>query len=89
MILFDKKWYFRILDYFRVFAKKILTKLRLRDKQSCKYCGRDQHIVWNCKDKDWIKLPKQWHNKALCLECFVVLFPGKLSKKDIEILGFI
>lgn len=92
-ILFDYKWYFRIFDYLRVGLKKyVLTKLRLRDKQSCRYCGRDQHVIWSCKDEDWIKLPKRWHNTALCLECFIALYlalyPGKINVKDIKILGY-
>lgn len=89
-ILFDYKWYFRIFDYLRVGLKKyILTKLRLRNKQSCKYCGRDQHIVWSCKDDDWVKLSKRWHNTALCLECFTALYPEKLKSDDIEIHGYV
>jgi hypothetical protein len=89
-ILFDFAWYFRLFDYIRVFVKKyILTKLRLRDKQSCRHCGRDQSVVWSCEDVLWLRLPKRWHNTALCLECFVALHPDKLNTEDIKILGYI
>jgi len=87
-ILFDYTWIFRSFDLFRILLKNILTKLRLRDKQSCKYCGRDQHVVWKCKDEIWNKLPKKWHNKALCLECFGAIYPTQLSFNDIEILKY-
>ncbi len=87
--LFDFAWYFRLMDYLRIGLKKfLLTKLRLRDKQSCRYCGRDQHIIWSCKDEDWVKIPKRWHNTALCLECFINLYPEKLNPEDIEIMGY-
>jgi hypothetical protein len=85
---FDYKLMFRLFDNVRVGLKRILTKLRLRNKQSCKYCGRDQHIVWACKDEDWLKLHERWHNTALCLECFIALYPDKLSSDDITILGY-
>jgi len=87
--LFDFAWYFRVLDYLRVYLKVILTKLSLRDKQSCKYCGRDQHVIWRCKDEDWAKIPDKWHNTALCLECFINLYPENLKTEDIEIVGYI
>jgi hypothetical protein len=87
-IEFDYKWFFRYLDYLRIGSKKLLTKLRLRDKQSCKYCGRDQHVVWSCKNEDWLKLPERWHNTALCLECFIALYPDNMNKADIKILGY-
>lgn len=87
-ILFDKKYFFRLLDYIRIYLKIILTKLRLRDKQSCKRCGKDQHIIWSCKDEDWIKIPSKYHNTSLCLECFIELYPDIIYPDDIKILGF-
>lgn len=89
-ILFDYKWFFRIQDILRVFIKKWLLGrlLYLRNKQSCRYCGRDQHIVWKCEDVNWIKLPKKWYNTTLCLECFIALYPDKLNSNDIEILAY-
>ena len=74
-INFNSKIYFRIFDNVRIYLKKILTKLKLRDTQSCKYCGRDQHIIWSVKDNIWNILPKKWKNKCLCLECFSLLCP--------------
>jgi hypothetical protein len=86
-ILFDYTLFFRVQDIIRVWIKCLLTKLRFRDKQSCQYCGRDQHIIWSCSNKSWLKLSKKWHNKSLCLECFVALH-SNLKLKDIKIIGF-
>ena len=88
-ILFDYRPFFRTMDYIRVFFKAILTRLRFRNKQSCKYCGRDQQIIWAVEDDLWESLPKKWHNKALCLECFVALCPKEIFVNDILILGFV
>jgi hypothetical protein len=42
MIDFDH-YCFRCLDLVRVYSKIILTRLNLRDKQSCKHCGRTDY----------------------------------------------
>lgn len=78
---------FRPLDILRVKTKKIAAKIGLKNAQSCKYCGRDQHIVWKVPCKIWNTLPKAWHNKCLCLECFYFLMPeNSFSPRDVEIL---
>jgi len=80
---FDK-YFFRLLDILRIYLKYIFTRLCLRNTQSCKYCGRDQNIIFSVKDEIWYKLPKKYHNKCLCLECF-----AKLIKENIvEITDF-
>ena len=41
--------------------------------QTCKRCGRVQHVVWTVSDEVWHKFCKKtgWNpNKTLCLECF-------------------
>ena len=86
MVNFD--YILRYQDYVRIFIKKICTKLGLRDKQSCKFCGRDQKIVWIVNDEIWENLDKKWKNKTLCLECFIELYPFKLKIEDIKILNF-
>jgi hypothetical protein len=77
---FDK-YFFRPLDLIRIFLKYIFTRLRLRNHQSCKCCGRDQWVCWTVKDEIWNKLPKKYQNTALCLECFCRLVPS-VRKKD-------
>jgi hypothetical protein len=84
---FDK-YFFRPLDYIRIILKKIFTKLRLRDTQSCKHCGRDQWVIWIVKDEYWNLIPKKYHNKALCLECFIYLCPKRLRLSDFENIMF-
>lgn len=86
---FDK-YFFRAFDILRVFSKHIVTKLCLRNAQSCKYCGRDQNIVFTVRDELWYKLPKKYHNKALCLECFIKLMDKRFMIKieDFEGLQF-
>ena len=88
---FDKTWFFRFQDITRVFLKKYLFTrlLKLRDRQSCRYCGRDQKIVWACEDEIWKKLSTRWHNKCLCLECFIELCPVQLGLSDIGIMYYI
>ena len=86
---FDRTMFFKLLDSITVLAKKILTRLGLRDKQSCKKCGRNQCIVWAVSNEIWNMLPDKWRNKALCLECFINLYPGNISKEDVEILDFL
>lgn len=58
-------------NYLKIFSKRFFTNLRLRNKQSCKYCGRNQNIIWNVSNEIWTKLPPKYHNKCLCLECFM------------------
>lgn len=41
--------------------------------ETCKKCGRNQRLSWDIKDKVWYSLPEIWHNKVLCLECFLEL----------------
>jgi len=87
---FDSKWYFRIFDVIRIKIKFLLTKLGLRTKQSCAYCGRDQWVIWTCSDYMWRNLPKKYHKTSLCLECFVNLhFGKKLWLDEIKIHGYI
>lgn len=85
---FDKTIFFKALDKIRVWLKTILTRLTLRDKQSCRYCGRDQHVIWHCNDLDWSKLPKKYINTSLCLECFISLTKNVNILQPIEILNF-
>lgn len=84
---FDK-YFFRLLDYIRVFLKKIFTILHLRDTQSCKHCGKDQWIIWTIKDEYWYLIPKKYHNRALCLECFVSLCSIELKIEYFENIQF-
>ena len=41
--------------------------------QTCKRCGRTQHVIWVVEDNIWNRVCKknEWNNnKTLCLECF-------------------
>jgi len=84
---FDKH-FFRPLDIIRVFLKRVFTRLHLRDTPSCNHCGRDQHVVWSIEDKAWNKLPVKYHNKSLCIECFIELYPKKLKTLHFTFGGF-
>lgn len=86
---FDK-YFFKPFDILRIFLKYMFTRLCLRNEQSCRYCGRDQNIVFTVKDDLWYKLPKKYHNKSLCLECFVKLIDKRfmIRLEDFERLQF-
>ena len=84
---FDKH-FFRPFDITRVFLKNVFLHLHLRDAQSCKRCGRDYHIIWSIEDKVWNKLPVKYHNKMLCIECFIELYPKKLKTLHFTFGGF-
>jgi hypothetical protein len=71
---FDK-YFFRPLDIIRIILKKLFTRMCLRDKQSCKHCGRDQSIIWTVKSSIWDLVPEKYQNTALCLECFHKFVP--------------
>ncbi len=73
---------FRPFDILRVGVKRILTHLRLRDKQSCKRCGRDQVVVWSVSDREWSHVPERYKNRCLCLECYALLV-GDLRSLDV------
>jgi hypothetical protein len=74
-------------NYLLVYTKRILTLLGLRNRQSCKYCGRNQWIIFSVKDYVWEEVvPEKYRYKCLCLECFARLAKHDLFK--IEIMGF-
>jgi len=74
----------KIVYKFLIFIKRILTRLGLRNKQSCKCCGRNTIIEFHVDDKIWNKLPKQYHNKVLCIECFILLNEDMVFMDDIK-----
>lgn len=39
--------------------------------QYCKKCGRDQRFEFSIKKEIWEKLPEEWQNHVLCIECFL------------------
>jgi len=84
---FDK-YFFRPLDIIRVFLKRVFLYLHLRKGQSCKRCGRDQHVMYSVENKVWNKLPIKYHNKMLCIECFIELYPKKLKTFLFVFRGF-
>lgn len=86
---FFDKYLFRWQDIKRVYIKKILTKLNLRDKHSCKHCGRDQKLVWSVKNEIWNKLPKKYRNSALCIECFIEIHPYRITTDDITSISYV
>lgn len=86
---FDR-YFFRAFDVVRVILKRIFTRLCLRNKQSCKYCGRDQNIIWTIKNEIWNELPIQYKNKSLCIECFARLIKdNSISLGDFVTFQFI
>jgi hypothetical protein len=85
---FDK-YFFRLFDILRVFLKRIFTRFYLRNEQSCKYCGRDQNIIFSVKDTIWNKLSEKYISSSLCLECFAKLIKdNSINFKDFEIFKF-
>ncbi len=40
-------------------------------QQTCKKCGRDQHFEFVVTDQIWRIIPKEFRDKALCIECFI------------------
>ena len=43
----------------------------MNQQQTCKKCGRAQRFEYSLDDSIWQRLPKKWHNKCLCIECFI------------------
>ncbi len=39
--------------------------------QYCKKCGRDQRFEFSIRKEIWEKLPIEWQNHVLCIECFL------------------
>ena len=83
----------RLIWSFHVRAKRLLTLLGLRDKQSCKNCGRDQYVVWHITDSLWeATVPLGLQNRSVCIECFADFAHAsdvKLSLDAFEILNFL
>ena len=86
--IFDK-YLFRWQDMKRMYIKKLFTKLKFRDRQSCKHCGRDQKLVWSIKNEVWNKLPKKYINSVLCIECFIEVHPCRISPDDFTQMSYI
>lgn len=53
--------------------------------QTCKKCKCIQRVVWMVNDDAWAKLPKEWQNKTLCLECYAEL-GGGATKIEVNII---
>ena len=45
--------------------------VEVNQQQTCKKCGREQRFEYSVLDSLWIMLPKKWHNRCLCIECFI------------------
>jgi len=41
------------------------------ENQTCKKCGRRQRFEYSVSDTFWARLPEKWHDKCLCIECFL------------------
>lgn len=54
---------------------KNFTKHFILRNQFCKCCGKDMDYDYWIDNNLWKKLPKQYQNKVLCLECFCKLYP--------------
>lgn len=39
--------------------------------QCCKKCGRDQRFEFSIRKEIWNKLPNEWIDHVLCIECFL------------------
>ena len=39
--------------------------------QYCKKCGRDMRFEFSIRREIWEKLPQQWVDHVLCIECFL------------------
>lgn len=61
--------------------------------QTCKRCPRIQRFEFSIKDEIWNLIPEKWHNRVLCIECFLELLEEnivgklKISLEDFEFLG--
>ena len=43
----------------------------MSQQQTCKKCKRAQRFEYSLSNDIWQMLPKKWHNKCLCIECFI------------------
>lgn len=64
----------KIFDYIILKLKNFKRRYCLMN-QYCKCCGHEMGYDFNVNDKDWLKLPKKYHDKILCIHCFCKLHP--------------
>jgi len=60
--------------------------------QTCKYCGREQHIVWKVSDELWEQVMGKDNQQTVCLECFAAAAAAKnitIKPEQVTILAYI
>lgn len=62
--------------------------------QICKKCFKEMRFGYTIIDEIWNKLPEKWHNKVLCIDCFLEelekVFPKqKISLNDFYFMGIL
>ena len=56
--------------------------------QYCKKCGRDMRFEFSIRDEIWKKLPIEWQNHVLCIECFIEELEKTSPNQRIELSDF-
>ena len=49
--------------------------------QNCDRCSKEQRLKFSVQDYIWNLIPKEWHKKILCIECFLELLDKNLKQK--------
>jgi hypothetical protein len=58
---------------------------------TCNRCERQMCIGWWVRKDLWLKVPAEWHNKVLCIECFLAFMTDReivLKPEDFEGITF-
>lgn len=72
---FDERIIWRFFDKLRIYFRKLAYRYYLSDSVYCEYCGRTKHINWIISEYEK-RLPIEWEDKELCLECYIKLHTG-------------
>ena len=62
--------------------------------QSCEKCGRDMRFEFSIRQDIWNKLPDNWRDKILCMECFLeelepIAPDQEINLNDFAFLGIV
>lgn len=57
--------------------------------ETCKFCGRDQHLAWGVSDDLWHKVVlSDYIDKVLCLECFLEMAYNRGIRVSLGAISF-
>lgn len=73
----------------RVKSKCFIRNYKLMN-MFCKRCGRticpDEYLYdWGVSDEDWSKIPQEYQEHVLCLNCFCELYPVDDGETELKI----